>query len=780
MDEDEAARNRTLRWLEFVCGFLVGLLYRGKAKDVAEAEWLSLHKGMVPLQLQLGQREILTSAMETIFGTGQCLELMRVMPAHIPAERLTPAQICKCGLPSRGRQMSEADLLALAAKVPPSAVGHFQTAAYCAQPHGRKCAHRQLLLELGPSALTCSQCGHLSRPNDTAVWSQLDVTERKVWCQCVQICQRCNLPRSSAKRRGHCSSSTGGEGSKCAKRARTLCALCKKPIIIASQHQLQRHLVPCPTCCEDVMPRVEDVACSAAGPAQTSAESESPLLQALGNISRNDENDEPPDDGSRAVCCRSLLIFGRPGTGKSTHTLSLVRKLREALPPGTVPLTAITGHLAQRIGGQTLHSWGGLKTAPKDQLVPECPTLEAKGEALLSVVSGSRRAMRAWQTARVLVIDDASMMGATLFDMLEYVARHVHPEGHARRTSFFGGITLVLNVDFHQLSPVGDKPLFNAVCWEALLNRAYMIELKTPHRFRRSTWRASFDDTDVHGVLDKVRIGCSEWQGYLPTFKDQLSVTLTPEQFQQAYHLFPTKSEAADFNQWKLNQITEQEATSYKLVLDDGSDFDSNHPRRTQVQKVLAKADISCDRLSCQLKEGIKVMYLENTQGKLMHGTLGIVVGFVGEPASYTAGSPLLKAFPRLPKVRWSSESFQPFEAVVQPMPLLVDDKHFAEANVPVFGMYGLPLQCAEALTIHKSQGLTCPFVVLDATNIFCPHQFYTAISRAPSFENLRVIGFNEVNMSKCINVHKRAAEWMRKLSARASNQNQEELQPFC
>lgn len=334
--------------------------------------------------------------------------------------------------------------------------------------------------------------------------------------------------------------------------------------------------------------------------------------------------------------------------------------------------------------------------------------------------------------------------------MLEYVARHVHPEGHARRTSFFGGITLVLNVDFHQLSPVGDEPLFKAGCWEALLNLSYLLELKTPHRFSGSSWRASFDDTDVHFVLNKVRIACSEWQGYLPTFKDQLSVTLTDEQFQKAYHLFPKKSEAATFNQWKLDQIN-SEATSYKQVLDDGADFDSTNLRRTQVQTVLAKADISSDRLSCELKEGIKVMYLENTQGKLMHGTLGIVVGFVGEPASYTTGSPLLKAFPRLPKVRWSSESFQPFEAVVQPMPLLVDDKHFAEANLSVFGMYGLPLQCAEALTIHKSQGLTCPFVVLDATNIFCPHQFYTAISRAPSFENLRVIGFNEVNMSKCI-----------------------------
>lgn len=773
---DAAARPPPLRWFNTVCGFLgeAIALNRNNVNDVSEANWLSLG-GQIQRILPptcAGASGHLPASRRHVSDANFLIDLMPIGGARGSA--------CQCGLPRRGGNMALADRenLRLQLQQVHRLAAAFFEKEFCAQPGGRFCLLRQHILS---HPQLCAVCGGLSRPSQEheQAWARvLNGRKLELWCSCGDKCQFCNWTISKTKKAKCCFSSGKGDASRCAKRARLArCASCNEQSIFSGEHPGR---VPCPTCCRPFITSqhnlVDDDASNGANSA--CASSTSPMVRALHLA---DDDIEP---------CRPLLVFGRPGTGKSRETLRIAGQLRKALPRGTVSITALTGVLGQRLGGQTLHSWGGLRTAPDDQ--EGLKDLDEKSQALLQLVKQNRRALLAWQTTRVLVIDDASMLGATLFDMLNHVAKGVHAVGDARSSLFFGGICLVLNVDFHQLLPFKPQqpcqPLFEAKSWPELFDTAIKLHLTVPHRFVGSSWCIDAehnlgDNVSMLDVLDRVRsddygaLGNSCWQGHRAVFGKQLTRRLTPQQDNIAYRIYATNDECDKFNKSRLQQLP-GEPVNFPLVQENGTAFtDGSRPEKLHdVKQVLQAAGLRSSWINCMLKVGIKVMFMQNTQGRLKHGTLGIVKSFVEQRAAYRADSKLATAYAVLPVVRWSPENVEPFTTVVQPMPLLLNDNVFEAVSLRVFPIFGLPIQSAEALTVHKSQGLTCSFVVLDAQKMFCDHQFYTAISRTPSFHNLEVRNFEP---SKCLRVNSEAAACMEQLSRSASEQTQEDLEPF-
>jgi len=56
-----------------------------------------------------------------------------------------------------------------------------------------------------------------------------------------------------------------------------------------------------------------------------------------------------------------------------------------------------------------------------------------------------------------------------------------------------------------------------------------------------------------------------------------------------------------------------------------------------------------------------------------------------------------------------------------------------------------MPLTLAYAITVHKSQGSTLDYIEIDGSNNnFAPGQFYTAISRAKTLNNIKLVNLNE------------------------------------
>ena len=131
----------------------------------------------------------------------------------------------------------------------------------------------------------------------------------------------------------------------------------------------------------------------------------------------------------------NVFLTGEPGSGK-THTVNeYVRYLKNC---GVEPaITASTGIAATHIGGITIHSWAGIGI--KRYL----------DKYALDRITTNERVARRVGKARVLIIDEVSMLGPGTLDMVDAVCRAIRRSHEA-----FGGLSVLLVGDFFQLPPV--------------------------------------------------------------------------------------------------------------------------------------------------------------------------------------------------------------------------------------------------------------------------------------------------------------------------------------
>src|SRR5690606_12066138 len=133
----------------------------------------------------------------------------------------------------------------------------------------------------------------------------------------------------------------------------------------------------------------------------------------------------------------------------------------------------------------TLHAWSGIGIA--DHMTPE----------LLDTIASKEHVAKRLQKAKVLVIDEVSMLSANVLSMVDEVARTVrHEPDHA-----FGGLQVVLVGDFFQLPPVSRTPApfaFESSSWANL--NPIVCYLTEQHRQ---------DDARFLSLLGAIRAG--EW-----------------------------------------------------------------------------------------------------------------------------------------------------------------------------------------------------------------------------------------------------------------------------
>ena len=131
----------------------------------------------------------------------------------------------------------------------------------------------------------------------------------------------------------------------------------------------------------------------------------------------------------------NVFLTGEPGSGK-THTINeYVAYLRER---GIEPaVTASTGIAATHIGGMTIHSWSGIgiKTS-----------LDAYE---LDKLGSSEYLAKRIGRAKILIIDEVSMLSAGTLSMVDAVCREVR-----RNPEPFGGLQVIFVGDFFQLPPI--------------------------------------------------------------------------------------------------------------------------------------------------------------------------------------------------------------------------------------------------------------------------------------------------------------------------------------
>src|SRR3954471_17939238 len=104
----------------------------------------------------------------------------------------------------------------------------------------------------------------------------------------------------------------------------------------------------------------------------------------------------------------NVFLTGEPGAGKTYTINAYVAWLRER---GVEPaITASTGIAATHVGGMTIHAWSGVGV--KNELT------DWDLEALLEKEPLVKRV----RAARVLIIDEVSMLSANLLTMVDRAA----------------------------------------------------------------------------------------------------------------------------------------------------------------------------------------------------------------------------------------------------------------------------------------------------------------------------------------------------------------------
>ncbi|KAE8741504.1 hypothetical protein FOCC_FOCC012964 [Frankliniella occidentalis] len=144
------------------------------------------------------------------------------------------------------------------------------------------------------------------------------------------------------------------------------------------------------------------------------------------------------------------FLTGGAGVGKSLVINALYQTLHRLLnaDPNTNPedpkvlLCAPTGKASFNIGGQTIHSLFKL------------PINQKKINELSASVSNTLASKI--HNLKVLIIDEISMVGQHMLDMIDQRLRHL-----LKNNKPFGGTSVIAVGDFHQLRPVCAKALYH-------------------------------------------------------------------------------------------------------------------------------------------------------------------------------------------------------------------------------------------------------------------------------------------------------------------------------
>ena len=379
----------------------------------------------------------------------------------------------------------------------------------------------------------------------------------------------------------------------------------------------------------------------------------------------------------------SVFLTGEPGAGK-THTINAyVSYLREhGIEPS---ITASTGIAATHIHGQTIHSWSGIGIR------------RTLGPYDLDQITTTEYLVKRIQHTKVLIIDEVSMIDASMLDMVDVVCREVRSSDEA-----FGGIQVVLVGDFFQLPPIAKggeqcRFAFESDAWRRM--RPVVCYLTEQHRQ---------SDKRFLQILSAIRTN---------TYNESHHTHLEARKMEEGIYdpdatltrLFSHNVDVDSINDQELDRLDGVPAV-----------YAMTSKGRESLVAGLMKGCLSPETLV--LKVGATVMCTKNNAQKgYVNGTLGTVVGFE-QGSKY----PII-------------EVYDGERITIEPESWILEENGKEKARITQ-----VPLRLAWAITIHKSQGMSLDSAVMDLREVFEYGQGYVALSRVRTLDGLHLLGWNK------------------------------------
>jgi ATP-dependent DNA helicase PIF1 len=372
----------------------------------------------------------------------------------------------------------------------------------------------------------------------------------------------------------------------------------------------------------------------------------------------------------------NIMLVSQAGAGKSFT----IKKMKE-MTDKNMYLTATTGVAAYTIGGMTINSFLGIGTG------------SASAQELYKKVRFSEQVMARIISTDILVVDEISMMPASLFEKINYLLMAIK-----KSPKFFGGIQVVFSGDFMQAMPIFKEEKDRRLIFESLLIKDNFNIIKLTKNFRQ------YDDYRFADLLTRLRLGNITQEDIDTIVGRNVVCNLEKE----PVFLTSTNKKASEINKIKMNKIKEEER-----IYNMKSSGNIEMKKELKYQMSLKGMDCLC------LKKTARVMLVKNidTDFGMVNGAMGVIQEFV---SGY-------------PEVKFDN-------GIVR---VIREENWELNVNGVKATVKQIPLMISYACTIHKSQSLTLKNAILDLEGVFSEHMVYVGMSRVSSLEGVYIHSFN-------------------------------------
>lgn len=380
-----------------------------------------------------------------------------------------------------------------------------------------------------------------------------------------------------------------------------------------------------------------------------------------------------------------FFITGSAGTGKS-YLLNLIVNWLRATNKNYL-LMAPTGVAAQSIGGLTIHS--ALRITQS----------EAGFQSLALYDQDFRKQLL---KIKVLIIDEISMVSASLFTFLANMFAQIH-----NISICFGGISVIVVGDLAQLPPVRATPIFHSAVWQEFY----------PLFLHQSQHQQS--DLQFFHMLQEIRLGNisqATWSKLLHKAANYQQIQSLDLLYQTTHIVGHCKS-AEQINRTICNALP---VDNDKFINCEAIDFQNGVHVPIEHSQTDFKTKTNLPT-TVRLQQGARVMFLNNSliNEGICNGTIGIITD-------------VDKSIPSVQVAFCVRNAIVHKSIVKQTSYFYVSGSHASRTQ--------FPLQNAFALTAHKTQSLTLPSISLALdSQLFSPGQAYVAISRCPSWDHVHI-----------------------------------------
>lgn len=423
---------------------------------------------------------------------------------------------------------------------------------------------------------------------------------------------------------------------------------------------------------------------------------------------------------------RNVFFTGSAGVGKSLTLKVVIDKLRELHGKEYVFVTASTGVAACNLNGTTLHSFAGAGLGNG--------TLEQAAKK----IACRPDALSRWRNAKVLIVDEISMITNHFFELLDKIGRRFRgTQDQANKTKFFGGIQVVFCGDFCQLGSINDKEtpvqsstnnapesweeaidmkqndiyLFESPLWQKMFpfypgnqsNSGIMIHLTQIYRQK---------DEQFVSLLQACRLG-NPSPLHIDLLWKRVRVPLDTKDGIRPTRLYPHKADVQQENMLELGRL-KGEIRTYRAV-DKG------------IAKCMELLNEHCPALSeISLKLNAQVVLLRN-----LDFSRGLVNGSRGVVSDFLMGD---HNMPYVPVVTFSNG---------EKLTISQTEWKLEQGKQVLASRKQIPLALCWATTIHKSMGQTLSKVETRLASVFAYGQAYTSLSRCTSLEGVSLLDFD-------------------------------------